>query len=41
MDADCLLTRLGGFFAARGDADVWVVGGAVRDAIRGRAVHGR
>ena len=39
MDADCLLTRLGGFFAARGDADVWVVGGAVRDAIRGRAVH--
>jgi len=39
MDADCLLTRLGGRFAARGDADVWVVGGAVRDAIRGREIH--
>ncbi len=39
MDADNLLTRLGGFFAARGDEDVWVVGGAVRDAIRGREVH--
>ena len=39
MDADSLLTRLGGFFAARGDDDVWVVGGAVRDAIRGREVH--
>ena len=39
MDADSLLTRLGGFFAARGEDDVWVVGGAVRDAIRGREVH--
>ena len=39
MDADSLLTRLGGFFAAQGDIDVWVVGGAVRDAIRGREVH--
>ncbi len=39
MDADNLLTRLGEFFAARGDEDVWVVGGAVRDAIRGREVH--
>jgi poly(A) polymerase len=39
MDADHLLARLGGFFAARGDDDVWVVGGAVRDAIRGREVH--
>ena len=39
MDADGLLTRLGGFFATRGDTDVWVVGGAVRDAIRGREVH--
>ena len=39
MDADRLLTRLGGFFAARGQDDVWVVGGAVRDAIRGREVH--
>ncbi len=38
MDADSLLTRLGGFFAARG-ADAWVVGGAVRDAMRGREVH--
>ena len=39
MDADSLLTRLSGFFAARSDADVWLVGGAVRDAIRGRKVH--
>ena len=39
MDVDCLLTGLGGFFAARGNDDVWVVGGAVRDAIRGREVH--
>lgn len=39
MDADSLLTRLGGFFAARGNYDVWVVGGAVRDAIRGRELH--
>ncbi|MCY4415734.1 MAG: HD domain-containing protein [Chloroflexi bacterium] len=39
MDADGLLTRLGGFFAARDDNYVWVVGGAVRDAIRGREIH--
>ena len=39
MDADGLLTRLGGFFAARDDNEVWVVGGAVRDAIRGREIH--
>ena len=39
MDADNLLTRLGGFFSTRGDEDVWVVGGAVRDAMRGREVH--
>ncbi len=39
MDANCLLTRLSGFFAARGDPDVWLVGGAVRDAIRGRDFH--
>ena len=39
MDADGLLTRLSGFFAARGDEDVWLVGGAVRDAIRGREIH--
>ena len=39
MDADDLLTRLGGFFAARGDDEVWLVGGAVRDAIRGREFH--
>ena len=38
-DADCLLTKLGGFFAGRGNTDVWVVGGTVRDAIRGRGVH--
>ena len=39
MDADGLLTRLGGFFAARDEYEVWVVGGAVRDAIRGREIH--
>lgn len=39
MDADSLLTQLGGFFSARAEDDVWVVGGAVRDAIRGRAIH--
>ena len=39
MESSDLLTRLGGFFAARGDGDVWVVGGAVRDAIRGQEIH--
>ena len=39
IDAAGLLSRLAGFFAGRGDADVWLVGGAVRDAIRGREVH--
>lgn len=39
MDADTLLSRLVGFFAGRGHDDVWLVGGAVRDAIRGREVH--
>ena len=39
MDVDSLLTRLGGFFSAQGNDNVWVVGGAVRDAIRGREVH--
>ena len=39
MDAADLLTRLGGFFAARGDENVWVVGGAVRDTIQGREFH--
>ena len=39
MDAENLLTRLGGFFAARSDTDVWLVGGAVRDAILGREIH--
>lgn len=39
MDAESLLTRLGGFFAARSDTDVWLVGGAVRDAILGRELH--
>ena len=39
MDAADLLTRLGGFFAARGVENVWVVGGAVRDTIQGREFH--
>ena len=36
MDAPGLLTRLAGFFSARGADDVWLVGGAVRDVILGR-----
>ena len=38
MDAPGLLARLAGFFAAR-NADAWLVGGAVRDAILGRECH--
>ena len=36
MDVSGLLTRLAGVFADRDDGDVWLVGGAVRDAILGR-----
>ena len=39
MNVASLLARLGGLFAARGDTDVWLVGGAVRDAILGREIH--
>ncbi len=39
MDANSLLTRLRELFAARGEDQVWVVGGAVRDAVRGREIH--
>ena len=39
IDAAGLLSRLAAFFAGRGDADVWLVGGAVRDAILGRDSH--
>ncbi len=39
LAAGRLLSCLAEFFAARGDPDVWIVGGAVRDAIRNRAVH--
>ncbi len=40
MNADALLSRLAGFFAGRSrNDDVWLVGGAVRDAIRGREFH--
>ena len=40
MDVESLLSRLSGFFAARGLADdVWVVGGTVRDALRGQTPH--
>ena len=39
MDAPGLLTRLAGFFADRPHGDVWLVGGAVRDALLGRELH--
>ena len=39
VDVPALLTRLAQFFATRQDGDVWLVGGAVRDAILGRGVH--
>ncbi len=39
VDVPALLARLAQFFATRHDGDVWLVGGAVRDAILGRDVH--
>ncbi len=39
VDAASLLTRLAGFFAARGGNAAWLVGGAVRDAILGREIR--
>ena len=39
IDAAGLLTRLAGLFAAAPVGDVWIVGGAVRDAFLGREIH--
>ena len=39
VDAGSLLARLAGFFAGRGDGEVYLVGGAVRDALLGREMR--